>query len=325
MVARKSWNHALALSIAAMAWASFGLATPSTLPPQIGWDSGRLETGRGAALSGAELAVANSLSALFSNPANMASNRVYHAGAMASIWPEARRQAYSAAIVDSNTSSTGLAGGLSGTWIIQDNDGVNRSGTDLRLGVAFPFSSKFRVGGGMKYLSIRESGNGPLGWSPASSGTSGQAIVKDIGIDVGLTLQPVSALSIGLVGVNLNSPGNAFLPMMMGGGIGGGTDIFTLEADVMADFTTWDKTRMRVMGGGELLVGDHFPIRAGYRYDEGPKLQWLSVGAGYIDKSMGLELGLRRTVAGAAATAVVFSFVYHVEAAGVGSTTTDMY
>ncbi|HEY5960775.1 MAG TPA: hypothetical protein VIV60_29675, partial [Polyangiaceae bacterium] len=63
----------------------------------------------------------------------------------------------------------------------------------------------------------------------------------------------------------------------------------------------------------------------GYRYDEGPKLQWLSAGAGYTDKSMGLEVGVRRTVSGAGATAIVFSFTYHVESSGVGSTTTDGY
>jgi hypothetical protein len=322
---RSPWSITLALSIAAIAWTSLASAAPSELPSQIGWDTGRLETGRGAALSGSELAVSNSLSALFSNPANMASNRVYHAGAMASIWPEARRQAYSAAIVDSNTSSTGLAGGASGTWIIQDGDGIKRSGTDFRLAVAFPFSSKFRVGGGMKYLSIRENGNGPLGWSPASSGTSGQTIVRDIGVDVGLTLQPVSALSLGLVGYNLNSPGNGLLPMMVGGGLGGGTEVFTLEADILADFSTWEKMKLRVSGAGEILIADHFPIRAGYRYDEGPKLQWVSVGTGYIDKSLGIELGLRRTVVGAGATAVIFSFVYHVDSAGAGSTTTNVY
>lgn len=298
----------------------------SDLPPQIGWDAGRLETGRGAGLSGADLAVSSSLSGLLSNPANMATSRVYHAGALASIWPEASRQTYGAAVIDSHTSSTGLAGGVSAAWIMQDPDGLKRSGTDFRLALAFPFSQKFRIGAGAKYLSMRQNGNGPLGASQVSSGLSGQPIVKDIGLDVGMTLQPVPVLSIGLVGINLNQGGNAFLPMLAGGGIGGGTENFTLEADIMADFSTWDKTKLRVMGGGELLVADHFPLRLGYRYDEGAKLQWLSAGAGYTDKSMGLELGVRRTVSGVGATAIVFSFVYHVESAGVGATSsTDAY
>jgi opacity protein-like surface antigen len=322
--ANNRWPINAALSIAAVLWTN-QVAAASNLPSQIGWDSGRLETGRGAALSGAELAVSSSLSGLFSNPANMATSRIYHAGVMASIWPEASRQAYGAAVVDSHTSSTGLAGGVSGTWIMQDPNGINRSGTDLRLALAFPFSQKFRIGAGIKYLSLRQNGNGPLGQSQASAGLAGQAIVRDLGVDVGMTIQPVAAFSLALVGVNLNSTGNAFLPMMAGGGIGGGTETFTVEADALADFSTWEKTKLRVMGGAEYLAADHFPLRAGYRYDEGPKLQWISVGAGYTDKTMGLELGLRRTVAGAGATAIVFSFIYHVESSGVGSTTNDMY
>lgn len=318
------WSAAVALSMVLVGWSSPSNAA-SNLPPAVGWDAGRLETGRGAALSGAELAVSSSLSGLFSNPANMASSRVYHAGALASIWPEASRQTYGAALVDSHTSSTGLTGGISAAWIMQDPDGLKRSGTDFRLALAFPFSDKLRIGAGMKYLSMRQNGTGPLGTSQVSSGLAGQPIIKDIGFDVGLTLQPIQALSIGMVGLNLNQGGNAFLPMLAGGGIGGGTENFTLEADLLADFSTWEKTKLKVMGGGELLVADHFPIRAGYRYDEGTRQQWVSLGAGYTDRAMGLELGVRRTVSGAGATAIVFSFVYHVESAGVGSTTTDVY
>lgn len=297
----------------------------SDLPAEIGWDAGRHETGRGAALSGAELAMSSSLSAMFANPANMASSRVYHAGAMASIWPEAARQAYGIGIVDSHTSSTGLAGGLSGTWIMQDPNGIERTGTDVRFALAFPFSQKFRIGAGMKYLSLRQNGTGPLGESQASSGLAQEPIVRDFGIDAGATLQPVPNLAFSIVGLNLNAAHNGFLPMIAGGGIGGGTDKFTLEADVLADFSTWDKTKLRFMGGAELLLGEHFPLRAGYRFDEGSKIQWLSAGTGYVDKSMRIEIGVRRSVAGAAATAIVFSLVYHVESAGAGTTTTDMY
>lgn len=269
--------------------------------------------------------MSSSLSALFANPANMASSRVYHAGAMASIWPEAARQAYGIAIVDSHTSSTGLSGGLSGTWIMQDPNGIERTGTDVRFALAFPFSAKFRLGAGLKYLSLRQNGNGPLGESLASSGLSDKPIVRDIGVDAGATLQPVPNLAFSVVGFNLNAAKNGFLPMMAGGGIGGGNEKFTLEADVLADFATWNTTKLRFMGGGELLLGEHFPLRAGYRFDEGSKMQWLSGGTGYVDKSMRIEIGVRRSVAGPGATAIMFSLVYHVESAGLGTTTTDMY
>src|SRR5512145_192829 len=297
----------------------------SELPPHVGWDSGRLETGRGAALSGAEIAKSSSLGALFSNPANMAASRIYHAGATAAIWPEAARQAYGAAVVDSHTSSTGLAGGVSGTWFMQDPNGIERTGTDVRFAIAFPFSQKFRLGAGAKYLSLRQNGHGPLGESLASSGLPKASIVRDFGIDAGATLQPIPGLAFSIVGMNLNIAHSGLLPMMAGGGVGGGNDNCTLEADVLADFSTWDRTTLRAMGSAELLLGDHFPIRAGYRFDEGAKMQWLSAGTGYTDKAMRIELGVRRSVSGPGATAIVFSLVYHVESAGLGSTTTDTY
>jgi hypothetical protein len=276
-------------------------------------------------LSGSDIAVSNSISALFGNPANMAASRVYHVGAFAAIWPEASRQTYGAAVVDSSTSSSNVTAGLAGAWSQQDSDGLKRRGTDLRASLAFPFSEKFRIGASLKYLSFSQGGSGPLGSSSVSAGLDGEPIVRDFGIDAGLVLQPVRYFSLGLLGINLNNPGNGFLPLRAGAGIGGGTNEFTLEADVLADFTTWDKTRLMAQAGGELLVADKFPLRLGYRYEEGLKTQWLSVGAGYVENTMSLELAARRTVAGPEATAIVFSFTYHVESSGVGSTANGHY
>jgi hypothetical protein len=208
---------------------------------------------------------------------------------------------------------------------MQDPNGIERTGTDVRFALAFPFSPKFRLGAGMKYLSLRQNGNGPLGESQASSGLRGEPIVRDFGIDAGATLQPVPNLALSIVGYNLNATNNGFLPMMAGGGIGGGNEVFTLEADVLGDFSTYDKTKFLFMGGAELLLGEHFPLRAGYRFNEGSTMQWLSAGTGYIDKSMRIELGVRRSVSGPGATAIVFSLIYHVESAGTGGTTTDIY
>ena len=56
----------------------------------------------------------------------------------------------------------------------------------------------------------------------------------------------------------------------------------TIEGYVVSDFTTWDKTTVRAMGGLELLLADKFALRGGYRYDDGAKSHAVSVGAGYI-------------------------------------------
>jgi hypothetical protein len=60
-------------------------ADPSTLPPEIGYSRGEMESPRSAAMGGALRALGNSLDGLYLNPANMATTRVYHIGGVAQI------------------------------------------------------------------------------------------------------------------------------------------------------------------------------------------------------------------------------------------------
>jgi hypothetical protein len=138
--------------------------------------------------------------------------------------------------------------------------------------------------------------------------------VRGLGIDVGATLQPTSSnVAISLVGVGLNSAGNGFQPMSVAAGIGYGIQSFTIEGDALADFTTWDRTTMRLMFGGEYLLAEHYPLRAGYRWDSGQEAHSASFGLGYISSAFSLDVGARHSFGVNAATAVVFSVAYHVE------------
>ena len=204
-------------------------------------------------------------------------------------------------------------------WTVQDHSGINRLGSDLRLGLALPFSDKFRAGVTGRYLSLRENGDGPLGQSLASSGLRDKSIVRGFGIDVGATLQPSPNLAVSLVGVGLNGADTGFQPTVLSGGIGWSNSNLTLEGDAAADFNTWDRTTARLMAGGEYLLGDHYPLRAGYRWDSGLHAHAASAGIGYISSVFSLEFGARHSFGNYAATALVFSFAYHVESSGVGS------
>jgi hypothetical protein len=303
-------------------------AERSDLPPEIGFNYGDIETPRIAAMGGAQRAFSNSLEALFINPANMAASRVYHLGALAQIWPEASRQGYGAAAVDSIVSSTRAAGGLGGTYNLQDSDGVDRTWTDLRFALAFPFSEQFFVGVGGRYLWLKENGDeGEIGPSAASGGLEDEQIVRGFTFDAGLTLKPSSSFAISLVGNNLNNPGTGFQPTSVGGGIGFGNENLTIEADLLSDFTTWDDTTVRAMGGIEFLAGDHYPLRAGYRYDQGAANHALSLGFGFIDRSFSAEIAVRRVVSPSeqGATAIVLGFKYHLEATGLTPSQTDTF
>lgn len=292
-------------------------AEASSLPPEVGHNYNEIETGRVAGKNGADRALGSSVSALFDNPANMAAARVYHAAALVQIWPEASRQSYGIAAVDSVGSSSRLAGGLAATWSRQDPDGVDRTSSDLRFGFAYPLSDKLFMGAGGRFLWLSQNGAGPLGPSYASAGLDGQRIFKNFAFDLGLTLKPGGGLSLALVGNNLNGADTGYQPLTLGGGVGFATEKLGLEADVVSDLVTWDKAKVRAMGGAEVLLGDHAVVRGGYRYDDGARSHSGSLGLGYIDKVFSADVGVRRVLAGDTATAVVLTFTYHVESTGL--------
>jgi len=300
-------------------------AEPSKLPPEVGYNYDEIETGRSVGKDGADRALGNSVSALFSNPANMATSRVYHAAALVQIWPEASRQSYGIAAVDSVGSSSRIAGGLGATWSRQDPDGVDRTASDLRFAFAYPLSDRLFVGAGGRFMWLTENGQGPLKPSLASSGLDGGRIVKNFAFDLGLTLKAGEGFSFALVGNNLNGADSGYQPLSLGGGIGYAKEKFGLEADMVADLATWNETRLRAMLGGELLLGEHAVVRGGYRYDDGAKSHSGSLGFGYIDKSFSADVGVRRVLAGDIATAVVLSFTYHVESTGLTPTPSETW
>jgi hypothetical protein len=158
-----------------------------------------------------------------------------------------------------------------------------------------------------------------LGASLASNGTAGDPIINAFTFDVGAVVAPVSGLRFGLVGKNLTNPGTGLEPTLLQGGVGYAADIFAVEADALADFTTWGKTRGRFMLGGEIFIASHFPIRLGYRYDDGQKTHAASAGLGYVDKKWSFEVSGRRDVVGDnPATFITAGLRYFYESAANG-------
>ncbi len=326
---RARWHVLLSVLACAASAPRVASAEPSSLPPEVGYNYGEIETPRLTAMAGALRAWGSSTEGLFVNPANMSLTRVYHIGAFAQIWPEAARQSYGGAAVDSIVSSTRLAGGLGGTWNRQDPDGVDRTATDLRFALGLPVGERLHFGLGGRYLLLSQDGSpedaGGIGLDPsaASGGLRDARIVKSVTFDAGATLKASDSFAIGLVGQNLSDPGHGFQPTTFGGGVGFGTLDFTIEGDVVADFTTWGSTTARAMAGAEYLAGGQFPLRLGYRFDDGAASHAVSGGIGYLDREFSVDLALRRVVSGDVATAVVFGFKYHLESAGVGTSSAE--
>jgi hypothetical protein len=294
-------------------------AEPSQLPPEIGYNGGEQETPRSAAMGGATRAVSSSAEALYLNPAGMATARVYHLAGGAQIWPQAKRQTYGAAAVDSVSNRQRISGGVSANWSAQDQDALNRDSFDFRAGLAAPFSDRVFAGASFKYLSLAQAGipyNLGLEPSLASGGLVDRPMVTDITFDAGITARLGDRFWLAAVGANLTDPGHAFLPLTFGGGFGYATPELSLEIDAVSDFTTHDTSQARLMGGGEILLADTFPLRAGYRYDQWTGTHAISGGIGYVAPEFAVEGAVRGLVVGGPSLTIVIGLRYHLDSGG---------
>jgi hypothetical protein len=304
-------------------WALSPRAAHAQYAIETGHAYGELETPRITAVAGAIRSTSSSTAALFTNPANMAIAQVYHAGAFAEIYPEAGRQTFGGAVVDSLLSSTGLSGGVSLAWTQQDPGGIGRQWTDLRFGLALPIPDVLYVGAAGRYLQINQTGTGPLGYSKASGGLGGGLLMETITVDVGATLRPIPEIVVSLVGYNLTSPDTTLFPLM--GAASGGflTGDFSIAADVILEETTFNTTKVRVQSGLEFLVANRVALRGGYRYDEGFDAHFVAGGAGYVDPKFSIDVGVRRSVSGTDSTTLTFGFTIHMESLGLGAASTE--
>lgn len=268
-------------------------------PPEYGYQYGELEGPRTLAMGGAARAYGWSTSAIQLNPANLPVQRIYHFEALFGMDTTAHRLQYGGAIVDSITSRLAMGVLASRTDLGNDSDPYKRGSTDVRVGMAYPFGDKLSFGVSGHYLRITQDGIGPLGESAVSRSSSDDPNFRVFTFDAGLSLALGEIFRIGAVGYNLTSPGSALAPLMIGGGLGAKISDFTIEGNVVGvDATTWGAWKTRYQVGAEYLVGDHYPLRIGYVFDQGTRRHGLSGGVGYVDKTFALDAGIRSDVAG---------------------------
>jgi len=304
-------------------------AEPSTLPPSFAANYSENETPRSAAMGGALNALGGSTAAPFLNPANMGLTRVYHFQALGQFMPEANKQLYGGAVVDS---SRRLSGAFAFVGGLMDPDGLDRSLLDARIAVAYALSQHVHLGLAGRYMNLSQQGLGPLGASRVSGGlvdpenapSGRKALLDTVTFNAGVTVQPIPGLNIAAFGHNLSYPNHGFLPTIVGGGIGFGNENLSIEVDGVANLNSYTKPSARVMAGGEYLIAGRVPLAIGYRYDMldpglYPASHQLSGGAGYVSRQFGIRVAVRRSVAGPSATAILASVSYHLESSGAVS------
>jgi hypothetical protein len=252
------------------------------------------------------------------NPANLPLARVYHIETLAAVLPEAQRQTYGGAIVDSVLNSSRISGGVGGAWSQMDGNGTHRVWSDVRSALALPLGDYVAVGITGRWLRVDQAtGSGPLGHSLASDGTPSGPVFNALTFDAGATASLGESLRIALAGHNLTNPGTALAPLTATAGVGYGTQTFALEADGLLDFSTYQSTRGRIMFGGEIFIAERYPLRVGWRYDTGTRLHTPSIGLGYVDPRWSVEVaGYHDWTSEHAATMCVLSLRYFYDPTG---------
>jgi hypothetical protein len=280
------------------------LAMPAAAGAQVQRLDDEPVTPRMMALGGRAEALGASTSAMFANPSVLTASRVYHADGYVLYDPMANRFSTGSAVVDSTR--TGVAAGLSYVFTTVNASGDTRTAHDTRFNLSFPLGDHLGLGTTIRYLNVS---NGPP--APNASGLGTQSW-GGFTFDVGLLVKPTNWLHISASGRNLNNPDTTAAPIGVGGGVAVMPASFlSIVGDVLVDFRFAGAPRGRYSGGVEFFLGNHYPLRAGYLYDDTRSgAQAVTVGVGYLDENFGLELGLRQGIVPEPQTTLMLSVRY---------------
>lgn len=216
---------------------------------------------------------------IFTNAASLAARRRY---SLESSWlldrvgADTAIQALTASAVDSETGA--VTGGIaytrvfSGPW----------TGNLFHVPIAFPVASSFFLGVTGKYQSLSGPANDEM---------------RAGNVDASAFWQPSSLVGVGVSGYNLLDAGHRQIqPRAYGAGVSLGDDRrFHLAADWRGDEQRRGKLTNLYAVGGELLLGDAVPLRAGFTRDETRSASFWSAGLGIVTSGgFGLDVSYRQ-------------------------------
>jgi hypothetical protein len=259
------------------------------------------ESARGVAMGTGARATAMSTSALAYNPAALVMARVYHVEGVVDYMPDLQTVALGGAVIDSSTAN--LAAGLSLRGFLGGRSSIG--GIDGRLALAFPLSDAISLGVAARYINVNRD-DGTLMAKELHA-------AKGFTLDASLRVAPVPTVQLYFGSYNLINLDSVYTPLILGGGLGFTLgDIAVVNADVLCDLTSYSSTDVTVGGGLEILAGGTVPLRAGYSYDTKRSQHVMSLGLGYTDRTMGLDLSLRQDLGGIGDTRLMGAFRFYV-------------
>lgn len=194
-----------------------------------------------------------------------------------------------------STSGFNVGGALNYTYHRQSVAGLSQSGHVIGGSLSFPILEKVFLGGTAKYVHF----------TGADAATH-----SGFTYDAGLTIRPVSQISLGAVGYNLRDFGDPLLPLGAGGGLAlVPMPTFLIVFDSVYEKVYGDPTRdttIHYMGGAEFSFSSVGAIRAGGGWNGLTKNGYASAGFSALSAEVGaLDVGLRQDVTGGQKSTIV--------------------
>jgi hypothetical protein len=282
----------LFLSLSTLAHAQDGVE-PNTSRQPRSEDLRDILSARGYGMGGAWRALGVGAEAGNGNPAALGAIRAYRIE-MTGAWDWTGKDAFGmVAVADSVTSP--LAAGVS-YQLVTLGKGPERATAHVNtVAMALPLADSFLLGVSTRYLLLR-------GARQANAVTG----------DAGLLFRPSQAFALGVSAHNLIGTGNSELTRYYSAHAAVFAGILNLAADVRADFETEDSATFTYNGGLELVLGQSFPVRAGYTWDGFTRSSQLGVGLGLMTQGGGIDLAYRHDFGGEGGRLVALTFKLQV-------------
>jgi hypothetical protein len=141
---------------------------------------------------------------------------------------------------------------------------------------------------------------------------------EGITVDASVRVSPFPGLHIAALGYNLIDHGSSLVPRLVGGSASYTIeDMVTIAFDGLADLSTFtyldgSLRPEALFGGGVEVFVSGVPIRAGYSFDTGRDIHYVTAGLGYVAEQFGVDLSWRQQVAGDDDTWLLLGFRYFV-------------
>ena len=240
---------------------------------------------------------ATGASALFSNPAGMSRLQQYVLSTGYAFSNGMSGHAVTFGAVDSATNPA-VAMGATYTYLTSKLGGATRKGHDVRFGL----SSGFRGQDFSLFVALAGRYDALVVGRADTAGNAERDDPKFFTLDAGLILQVGQLFRLGFAAQNLlDTKAVAEAPRRLRVGAGLQLDAFEVTFDTDIDLQSQPPGGgsgpvLSYAAGAQYLIAQTFVARAGFRYDGLAQNKRLTLGAGYVSRAFGVDLGFAQSL-----------------------------